>query len=122
MKALRGWGGVARTSLDPVRYRYIGQPSAASFADEWREITPSLAITAPKGPPSATIRHACRVLGTFDLSGHELFASCKPWTIVRAGWRIRSSDTSPSSAMAFAPGVQLGRGVRPSSAVRSSIG
>ena len=43
-------------------------------------------------------------------------------TIVRAGWRIRSSDTSPSSAMAFAPGVQLGRGVRPSSAVRSSIG
>ena len=32
------------------------------------------------------------------------------------------SDTSPSSAMAFAPGVQLGRGVRSSSAVRSSIG
>ena len=31
----------------------------------------------------------------------------------------RSSATSPSSARAFAPGVQLGRGVRPSSAVRS---
>ena len=30
--------------------------------------------------------------------------------------------TSPSSAMAFAPGVQLGRGVRSSSAVRSSTG
>ena len=30
-----------------------------------------------------------------------------------------SSATSPSSAMAFAPGVQLGRGVRPFSAVRS---
>ena len=43
-------------------------------------------------------------------------------TIARAGWRTRSSATSPSSAMAFAPGVQLGRGVRPSSAVRSSIG
>ena len=43
-------------------------------------------------------------------------------TIVRAGWRTRSSDTSPSSAMAFAPGVQLDRGVRSSSAVRSSIG
>ena len=28
-------------------------------------------------------------------------------TIVRAGWRMRSSDTSPSSEMAFAPGVQL---------------
>ena len=40
-------------------------------------------------------------------------------TIVRAGWRTRSSATRPSSAMAFAPGVQLGRGVRPSSAVRS---
>ena len=33
-----------------------------------------------------------------------------------------SSATSPSSAMAFAPGVQLGRGVRSSPAVRSSIG
>ena len=43
-------------------------------------------------------------------------------TIVRAGWRTRSSDTRPSSAMAFAPGVQLDRGVRSSSAVRSSIG
>ena len=43
-------------------------------------------------------------------------------TIVRAGWRTRSSATSPSSAMACAPGVQLGRGVRSSSAVRSSIG
>ena len=43
-------------------------------------------------------------------------------TIVRAGWRTRSFATSPSSEMAFAPGVQLGRGVRPSSAVRSSIG
>ena len=32
------------------------------------------------------------------------------------------SATSPSSEMAFAPGVQLDRGVRPSSAVRSSIG
>ena len=43
-------------------------------------------------------------------------------TIVRAGWRTRSSATRPSSAMAFAPGVQLDRGVRSSSAVRSSIG
>ena len=42
--------------------------------------------------------------------------------IVRAGWRTRSSATRPSSAMAFAPGVQLDRGVRSSSAVRSSIG
>ena len=33
-----------------------------------------------------------------------------------------SFATSPSSEMVFAPGVQLGRGVRPSSAVRSSIG
>ena len=33
-----------------------------------------------------------------------------------------SSATSPSSEMAFAPGVQPGRGARPSSAVRSSIG
>ena len=33
-------------------------------------------------------------------------------TIVRAGWRTRSSAISPLSAMAFAPGVQLGRGVR----------
>ena len=40
-------------------------------------------------------------------------------TIVRAGWRTRSSATSPSSAMAFAPGVQMDRGVRSSSAVRS---
>ena len=32
------------------------------------------------------------------------------------------SATSPSSAMAFAPGAQPGRGVRSSSAVRSSIG
>ena len=31
-------------------------------------------------------------------------------TIVRAGWRMRSSDTNPSSAMAFAPGAQPGRG------------
>ena len=36
--------------------------------------------------------------------------------------RTRSFATSQSSEMAFAPGVQLGRGVRPSSAVRSSIG
>ena len=43
-------------------------------------------------------------------------------TIVRAGWSTRSSATRPSSAMAFAPGVQLDRGVRSSSAVRSSIG
>ena len=42
--------------------------------------------------------------------------------IVRAEWRTRSSATRPSSAMAFAPGVQLDRGVRSSSAVRSSIG
>ena len=42
--------------------------------------------------------------------------------IVRAGWRMRSSDTNPSSEMAFAPGAQLGKGVRSSSAVRSSIG
>ena len=40
-------------------------------------------------------------------------------TIVRVGWRTRSSDTSPSSAMAFALGVQLDRGVRSFSAVRS---
>ena len=40
-------------------------------------------------------------------------------TIVRAGWRTRSSATRPSSAMAFAPGVQPGRGVRSSSAMRS---
>ena len=33
-------------------------------------------------------------------------------TIVRAGWRMRSSDTNPSSEMAFAPGTQPGRGVR----------
>ena len=46
----------------------------------------------------------------------------RPGTIVRAGWRTRSSDTNPSSAMAFAPGVQLGRGVRWSSAAKSSIG
>ena len=39
--------------------------------------------------------------------------------IVRAGWRTRASATRPSSAMAFAPGVQPGRGVRSSSAVRS---
>ena len=45
-----------------------------------------------------------------------------PGTIVRAGWRTRSSDTSPSSEMAFAPGVQPGRGVRSFLAVRSSIG
>ena len=43
-------------------------------------------------------------------------------TIVRAGWRMRSSDTSPSSEMAFAPGAQPGRGVRWSSAAKSSIG
>ena len=42
--------------------------------------------------------------------------------IVRAGWRTRASATNPSSAMVFAPGVQLDRGVRSSSAVRSSIG
>ena len=41
---------------------------------------------------------------------------------VRAGWRTRSSATRPALAMAFAPGVQRGRGVRSSSAVRSSIG
>ena len=41
---------------------------------------------------------------------------------VRAGWRTRSSATSPSSAMVCAPGVQRGRGVRSSSAERSSIG
>ena len=35
----------------------------------------------------------------------------RPGTIVRAGWRTRSFATSPSSEMAFAPGVQLGRGV-----------
>ena len=40
----------------------------------------------------------------------------------RAGWRTRSSATRPALAMAFAPGVQRGRGVRSSSAVRSSIG
>ena len=39
--------------------------------------------------------------------------------IVRAGWRTRASATRPSSARAFAPGVQPGRGVRSSSAVRS---
>ena len=38
------------------------------------------------------------------------------------GGGMRSSATSPSSAIAFAPGVQLGRGVRPFSAVRCSIG
>ena len=43
-------------------------------------------------------------------------------TIVRAGWRTRSSATSPSLELAFAPGAQPGRGVRSSSAVRSSIG
>ena len=36
-----------------------------------------------------------------------------------AGGERVSSATSPSSVMAFAPGVQLGRGVRPSSAARS---
>ena len=39
-----------------------------------------------------------------------------------AGWSTRSSATRPSSAMVFAPGVQLGREVRSSSALRSSIG
>ena len=39
--------------------------------------------------------------------------------LVRAGWRTRASATRPSLAMAFAPGVQRGRGVRLSSAVRS---
>ena len=43
-------------------------------------------------------------------------------TIVRAGWSTRASATRPSSAMACAPGVQLDRGVRSSSTVRSSIG
>ena len=36
-----------------------------------------------------------------------------------SGGEHGSSATRPSSAMVFAPGVQLGRGVRPSSAVRS---
>ena len=40
----------------------------------------------------------------------------------RGGPRVATEATSPLSAMAFAPGVQLGRGVRLSSAVRSSIG
>ena len=38
------------------------------------------------------------------------------------GGECRSSDTSPSSEMVFAPGAQPGRGGRSSSAVRSSIG
>ncbi len=46
----------------------------------------------------------------------------RPGTIIRAGWRTRSSATSPSSEMAFAPEVQPGRGARSSLAVRSSIG
>ena len=48
--------------------------------------------------------------------------SWRQGTIVRAGWRTRASATRPSLAMAFAPGVQRGRGVRSSLAVRSSIG
>ena len=40
-------------------------------------------------------------------------------TIVRAGWRTRSSDTRPLSAMASGPGGQPGRGVRSPS--RSSV-
>ena len=54
--------------------------------------------------------------------GRRRWKKRRQGTIVRAEWRTRSSDTRPSSAMAFAPGVQLDRGVRSSSAVRSSIG
>ena len=35
---------------------------------------------------------------------------------------VRASEDSCNNAMVFALGVQLGRGVRSSSAVRSSIG
>ena len=38
---------------------------------------------------------------------------------VRAGWRTRSFDTRQFSEMVFAPGTQLGRGMRLSSAARS---
>ena len=41
--------------------------------------------------------------------------------IVRAGWRTRASATRPSSARAFAPRVQPGRGVRSSSACLFTI-
>ena len=43
-------------------------------------------------------------------------------TIVRAGWSTRASETRPFSERASGPRGQPGRGVRPSSAVRSSIG
>ena len=84
---------------------------------------------------TATARGATVVIPparTANVSGHGPRSPARDRTItavkqlgrrrVRAGWRTRSSATRPSSAMAFAPGVQLDRGVRSSSAVRSSIG
>ena len=51
-----------------------------------------------------------------SLKGHMPLTFADGHMVARAGWRTRSSATRPSSAMALAPGVQLGRGVRSSSA------
>ena len=72
---------------------------------------PSLAT--PRGRPRGNGRSRWRRRSA------GVAGSRRQGALVRAGWRTRASATRPSLAMAFAPGVQRGRGVRLSSAVRS---
>ena len=71
----------------------------------------------PKRRISATNAHEPREW--FGEMGGRLLTSGRRnrATTGRPGWRMRSSDTSQSSATVFERAVQLGKGVKPSSRV-----
>ena len=96
-------------------------PLTRSPSTKQRGVRRSLSHRPGRRPSLATARGRPRGIGRsrWRRRSAGVAGSRRQGALVRAGWRIRASATRPSLAMAFAPGVQRGRGVRLSSAVRS---
>ena len=111
-------GPLVRVTADAA-YDTVGVYETAGARGATVVIPPAKTATVSGHGPRSPARD--RTITLVKQLGRRSGRRCQG-TIVRAGWRMRSSATSPSSEMAFAPGAQPGRGVRWSSAEKSSIG
>ena len=87
-------------------------PLTRSPSTKRRGVRRSLSHRPARRPSLATPRGRPRGIGRsrWRRRSAGVAGSRRQGALVRAGWRTRASATRPSLAMAFAPGVQRGRG------------